>query len=51
MQIVTRRSDPTHRIAFGTRDAAERFIAAATDPDDWTLDDLPAGGTTTPPTE
>lgn len=41
MQIITRRSDPTHRVAFGTRAAAEGFIAEATDPADWALDDPP----------
>ena len=41
MQIITRRSDPAHRLAFGGRDAAERFAAAATNPADWALDDPP----------
>ena len=41
MQIITRRSDPIHRVAFGTRAAAEGFIAGATDPADWALDNPP----------
>lgn len=41
MQILTRRSDPTHRIAYGSREAAERFITQSADPADWVLEDPP----------
>ena len=46
--VLTRRSDPTHRIAFGSTEAAERFVAATQDPDDWTLDDLQTANPTPP---
>jgi hypothetical protein len=46
LQIVSRRSDSAHRVAFGSLQAAQGFIAAAADPVDWTVDDQPAADTT-----
>lgn len=49
MEIVTSTTNPAHRIAFGTPEAARGFIDSATDPSAW-QSPTPAAASLTPPT-